>query len=283
MKNYCLFVCFDGINMNHSVDVFVSIVQDLSQSLNINLTHIDYSFIEEEDEEFASTHESFFSSEVVTFLNKALQTKALSGLALWSAQNDLGRWSYPKIYAELVDAGLGHDYKYIVMSFPMILIEDMAMTKIFSLTSQLLASLKHLGKPDYGFVTTINPSLVSTYFRGIFTSNLSDEEALDIAMWENRFVERKNLLRGLFWGNLLSSNHLIRIPDFKKFLSRLELSVDSLHNTITDDDLFFMLPTTNTKSDLAAEAVRILLKEYDLIMEPDNNDREVVSRLVSRS
>jgi hypothetical protein len=162
------------------------------------------------------------------------------------------------------------------------LIRKMVMPQILSLTSQLLRSLNHLGNIDYALLTIMDSSLCQIYFRGIFTSDLSDEEALDIAMWENKYVKRKELARGLFWGNLLSVNHLRRIVDKKKFDERLENYVDDLHTTINGDDLFFMLPTINTKSDPTAIAVRTLLKEYDLIMEPDDNDREIVSRLVSR-
>lgn len=65
MNSYCLFVCFDEIQMNEGAEKFIRIVHDFSQLLNIQLTHIDYNFVEEEDEIDIPTNESLFSFKTI--------------------------------------------------------------------------------------------------------------------------------------------------------------------------------------------------------------------------
>lgn len=282
MNNYCLFICSDQIRMNESTDTFIDVVNDFGQSVGLKLTHISATIKVDETETDITTSESLFSVDAANTLKNDVKTKLLSGLSIWSAQYDLEENYYLNLLAEMVDAGPSYNYKFVTISFPMELIEGMTINDIFSRTSKLLKSLNRLGKIDYALLTTMNSSLVQTYFRGIFTSELSDEEALDIAMWENKHGDRKNLLRGIFWGNLLAASHLRKIPDRDNFIERLSRLVDGLYTTISGDDLFFMLPTITMKSDPSAISVKTLLKEYDLIMEPDDDDYEIVSRLVSR-
>lgn len=282
MNSYCLFACSDRIHVKNSIIDFVRVVQDFSRSIDSPLTHIDYSFAEDEDSNRISSNESYLNAETLGRLTMSLEKKRISELVLWSAHDNVGKSPYQGFYAEIRDAGPRYDFESITISFPMELIEGRSMTRVFSLTYQLLKSLNHLGKLDYALLTSIDSSLIATYFRGVFTPNLSEEQALDIAVWEQKFMERKRLLRGLYWGNLLSANHLMSIHNKRDFLDHLEDSVQGLHTTINGDDLFFMLPTTDTKSDPVAKSVETLLLEYNLLMHPGDDIKQVLRRLISR-
>jgi hypothetical protein len=147
----------------------------------------------------------------------------------------------------------------------------------------MVSALNRIGQLDYALVTTMDPALPSSFFRSIFTSNLSDDEALDLATWKLKLNERKTKLRGLYWGNLLGPGHLAQLTDKRAFLSSLETLVGSHRlTTINGEALFFMLPSPDLTSDPVAASVETLLKENDLLMQPDDQAREIVNRSLTR-
>jgi hypothetical protein len=130
----------------------------------------------------------------------------------------------------------------------------------------------------------MSSALPGTYFRGIFTTDLSDDQALDIATWETKIDERKTKLRGLYWGNLIGPGHLSQLKDKQVFIARLEALIGSqCLTTINGDALFFMLPSLDMTSDPVASSVESLLKEEDLLMQPNDQAREMVNRSLTRS
>lgn len=282
MKNFCMFACSDEFQLQENALEFVGIIQDLSRQLGIVLTHFDYALAEDENVN-NMTHESPFDTDSTDQLKLVLGEQSVWALALWAGHDEPGKEPYFDLDSELVDTGLVNGYKYTYVHFPMDYIGNLTSITLFSFANSLLSSLNRLGKLDYALIMTMDAALPSTYFHGIFTSGLSDDEALNLATWERKFVERKIRLRGLYWGNLLSAEHLSRLADKGVFIDRLEALVGS-HRlaTINGDDLFFMLPSSDIATDPVAGSVEALLKEHDLLMQPDDEAKRVVGRLVSR-
>src|SRR5258708_18068855 len=123
-------------------------------------------------------------------------------------------------------------------------ISNLTPSTLVSLINRFLSALNHIGQLDYALVTTMKPTLPSTYFRNIFTSNLSYDEALNLGTWEHKLDERKIKLRGLYWGNFLGPGHLSQLTDKQAFIAHLVALVgDQRLIIIKGNALFFMLPS----------------------------------------
>lgn len=272
MNDFCLFACSDEFQLSRGLE-FIRIVQDLCQQLGLVLNKMDYTFADDELDN--AQNEAVINSENLNHLDLILRKEMIDELLLWSDRIPSGESEYINLDAELRSKKFDN-YKYVCIYFRMEFVENWAMAKLFSLASDSLNVLNHLGRLDYALITTMKAFLPQTYFRGIFTSGLSKEAALNLAMWKQTYVDRKKKLRGLYWGNLLSSSHLAQIGNKGEFLDILETS-GCLYTPINGDDLFFMFPSSSSLIP-SRDLIEAFLKKNDLLMEPDDKAREDVNR-----
>lgn len=279
MKDFCLFACSDQFQLPEKGLEFVGVIQNLCRNLGIGLTHFDYALDQDENGGELS-NEGSFDPDGIDRLKRALAEQPVFELALWS---DYDKHPYYDLQSELIGTGRFGGYNYVVVQFPMHHVGNLTSTALFYFVSGLVSALNRIGQLDYALATTMDSALPGSYFRGIFTSNLSDDEALDLATWKLKLDERKTKMRGLYWGNLLGPGHLAQLTDKRAFLSRLETLVGSQSlTTINGDALFFMLPSLDVTSDPVSASVESLLKEYDLLIQPDDQAREMVNRSLTR-
>jgi hypothetical protein len=275
MNDFCLFACSDGFQLSDGLE-FIRIIQDLCQQLGIVLNYMTHTF--EDDELNIINTETLISTKNLHRLDKILSKRKIIQLLLWSNSIDPDGSEYRMLDAEFQDYGFDN-YKYVCIYFQMGLIENWTIEKIFSFTSNLLNILNHLGKLDYAFITVMDDLFPQTYFREIFTSGLSKEEALNLAMWKRKFVDRKKRLRGLYWGNMLSPGHLAQIVNKREFLEILD-TTGCLYTSINGDDLFFMFPSSGQPTP-AEGKIETLLNKYNLLMHPDDEARDDVDSSIA--
>jgi hypothetical protein len=272
MNDFCLFACSDEFQLSNGLE-FVRITQNLCQQLGFTLKYMDYAFAEDELD-FSKT-ETVINSESMHQLDRILRERTVTELLLWSDNEASVKPPYVHLNSEFRDTETDN-YKYACIYFSMKLLENWSMEKLFSSIRDLLTTLNSLGRLDYVLITTMKTFLPQTYFRGIFTPGLNQGDALNLAMWERKFVDRKKKLRGLYWGNLLNSGHLAQIISKKELLDILD-SLGCLYTPINGDDLFFMFPSSELSTS-SRDLVEALMKKYDLLMEPDNEAGDDVNR-----
>jgi hypothetical protein len=277
MDSLCIFACSDQFQLPEKGFEFVRVIQHLCHRLDITLTHFDFAL--NQDENGALSNEGNFDAHGLKHLKRALTEKPIYQLALWS---DYSENPYYNLLFELIDKRRFDNYKYAYVQFPMHYLGAFTSSGIFSLVSSTLSEMNRVGQLDYAMVTTMDSSIPASYFRGIFTTNLSDNEALNLATWENKFFKRKTELRDLYWGNLLGSGHLSQVADSQAFIIRLEALIGTERITTIDDALYFMLPSPKVSSDPVADAVKSLLEELDLLMQPDEQAIEMVNHSLTR-
>jgi hypothetical protein len=279
MKDFCLFACSNQFQLPEKGLEFVGMIQNLCRNLGIGLTHFDYA-LDQDENGGGLSNEGSFDPDGTDRLKRALAEQPVFELALWS---DYDKHPYYDLQSELIGTGRFGGYNYVVVQFPMLHVGNLPPPALFSFVSSLVSALNRIGQLDYALATTMDPALPGSFFRGIFTSNLSDDEALDLATWKLKLNERKIKLRGLYWGNLLGPGHLAQLIDKQAFLSSLETLVGSHRlTTINGETLFFMLPSPDLTSDPVAASVEALLRENDLLMQPDDQAREMMNRSLTR-
>ncbi len=279
MKDFCLFACSDQFQLPEKGLDYVGVIQNLCQQLGIVLTHFAYD-LDRDVYGKRPTNEGRFDPDGVARLKQVITERSLYQLALWS---DYDEHPYFDLRSELNDSNRFGFYSYAYIQFPLHHEVNPISTDLFSFVSSLLSSLNRIGQMDYALVTMMDSALPATFFLNVFTTNLSDDEALNLATWKIKLEERKTKLRGLYWGNLLGPGHLSQLTDRQAFLARLEALIGSQRlTTINGDALFFMLPSPDMISDPAAASVESLLKEQDLLMQPDDRAREMVNSSLTR-
>ncbi len=276
MKDFCLFVCSDNFELRSKALSFIIEIRYISEQLGISLTHLGYSFkATESSDNFY--HEGPFNLENVEKLKLALEHNLISEINLQAVSEIENGY----LNSELIVSEIYNDYKYLYIQFPLSRIVDMPLPTLFLFTSGMLSSLTStLGQPDYAFFTMMDSKIPPAYFRGIMSPGVSYEEALNLIMWERKLSERKSKLRGLYWGNLLGKSHLLGFS-ISEFKGRLELLIGRDYVTMIDENLFFLLPSVDMASNNVSESVKVLLTEYGLLMEANDEDRKMASHLVS--
>lgn len=261
---------------------FIELVQSLSEHLGMTLTHVGYSFGTKQEEDEIVTSNSRY--EGVDSVRSLLAKYAPLELALWSNFDEPDRAQHLNLYAKLVTGEILSKVRFAYIQFPLERIGHLTSITLFHFVSASLTRLNASGQLDYALVTTMDAQAhPSTYFHGIFTRGLSHIEALNLATWQRNIDQRKTKLRGVYWGNLLGARHLSQLVDRGTFIDRLEALVGSHQLTsLSGDDLFFMLPTSNATTDPVAGSVEALLAEHGLLMEADDDAKKVVDSLVTQ-
>jgi len=275
MKDLCLFTCSDQFQLSIKALEYVELIQSLGRQFGIELTHLYYSRGEDKNGNDIS-NEINFDPDGVEKLRQALDSGSVCDLALWS---DQPKHPYFDLHSELTDEEKTHGYKFMYIQIPTSYIENLPPADTFSLMVSLISSVNQIGRLDYAYVTIMDSALPSTFFRGIGTSNLSKNDVLDLTLWESRRNERRTKLRGVYWGNLLGPHHLARLPDKQAFIVRLEtlLGGDRVAS-VNGNALFFMLPFSDPSLNPVKASIEELLMKYDLLMQPDDEVREMVEQ-----
>jgi len=271
--NFCLLAYSDRFHLQKKALEYLGILQEISSQLEVPLTHMDYALIEDYDDGVGISNEANINPESINLLGKVLKDKQIFKLAVWSLEDEEDESSPDNIHAEVIEINPDTGYKYAFIHFPVKRIENLGPVALFSFASNLVSSLNRLGRLDYALVIIMKPGMPQTYFRDIFAPGLNEEEAANLAMWNRREGERKIRLRGLYRGNLLGRDHLLRLADQNAFKHSLEHLVGGDQMTsINGDDLFFMLPFSNNQSGDKFDKIKELLIENDLLMQPNEKD-----------
>jgi hypothetical protein len=275
MKDLCLFACSDQFQLSFKALEYVELIQSLGRQFGVELTHLDYSVGEDENGNVIS-NDIYLDTDGAAKLKQISDSQSICELALSS---DRVENPYFELQSEWIETGGSDSYKFMYIQIPMKYVDNLPPADTFSLMVNSITSLNQIGRLDYALVTIMDAVIPSTYFRGIGTSDLSKNDVLDLTVWERRLNERKTKLRGVYWGNLLGPQHIIRLPDKQAFIARLEtlLGSDRLVS-INGEALFFMLPSSEPSLNPVKASIEELLMEYDLLMQPDDEVRESVEQ-----
>lgn len=278
MNDFCLFACSDQFQLPAKGPEWINAMQGLCRQLGIRLTNYAYDLDWEVSD--ADGAEGRFDPGEIDPLKQILAEKPVYQLLLWS-QND--ETAPANFRCEMFDEARFQGNRHVYLQFPMSRVERMKRGERFAFASNLLSSLNQVGKLDYAMITIMGSSLPATYFREAFTEDLSDEEALNLATWISQSKTHKTKLRGLYWGNFLGPGHLAQLTDKSAFMKRLSGMIGNQQiSQIRPDSLFFMLPSAEGISDPIAASVASLLKEQDLLMQPDDRAREILRRSITK-
>lgn len=118
-------------------------------------------------------------------------------------------------YIELSKEGVLADFATIIVYW---FIDEMstldsAWHRAFVL--RVILSLGALVELEYGLVEpmSLHDDEGLSFFHGIFTNNLSHEQALDLATWQKYAKQRQEKVRGWYWGNILGRKHAKRLSE----------------------------------------------------------------------
>ena len=296
--DFCLLAYSEQFHLQTKVLEYLGILKEISTQLGVPFTHMDYALIEDfddgkgvsnedaliedYDDDVGISNETNINPESINLLEKKLKDKHIFELAVWSLEDEKNENSPDNIHAEVLEINPNAGYKYAYIHFPIKRIESLGPEALFTFVSNLVSSLNNLGRLDYALVAIMKPDMPQTYFRDIFAPGLNEDEAANLAMWNRREGERKIRLRGLYWGNLLGCNHLLRLADQNAFKQSVENLVgrDQI-TTINGDDLFFMQPFSNHQSGVKFDKIKELLIENDLLMQPNEEDIREARRFLS--
>lgn len=270
MADFCLFVCSDQFQISNNGLEYVRFIQNLSQQLGIELTH--YAFASSEEENLYI--EGYFDKNALYRLEKLIVGSRSFAISIWSDKH-IQEDSYYALNSQLTNMVMSGDYKYLFIQIPMDYVLNQISSTLFLFARDLLISLDQIAVIDYALCTQMNSAVAGLFFNGAFTDEISDEEAMDLAIWNSRLDERNTKLRGLYLGNLLGPGHLSQISNQQEFIARLDTLIGNQSIAIINNhSLFFMLPSPNLASDSVAISVHSLLESYNLLMEPDDQARE---------
>jgi len=278
MNDFCLFACSDQFQLPAKGLEWINAVQGLCRQLEIRLTNYAYD-LDWEVSDADGAEERFDPSEIDP-LKQILAENPVYQLSLWS-QNDEA--ATVNLRCEIFDEARFHGNRRAYLQFPMSQVEGRTPGALFAFAGNLLSMLDRIGALDYAMITRMKSSLPAMYFREAFTEDLSDEEALNQATWISQGKTHKTKLRGLYWGNFLGPGHLAQIADRSAFMKRLsELIGNPSISQIRPDTLFFMLPTAEGSADPVTASVASFLKEHDLLMQPDDEARDILRRSITK-
>jgi hypothetical protein len=282
MNNFCLHASSDQLQPQRDALKFVEVIKSLSNQLELALTHLTLSGSDIESTDEVSIEIELTPSNIVSSL--PLDQYSITELSVRSSRIDGVEESYWDMYAEIAPSTFVDECYHAYIQFPSYHVSNLAPNSQFSFIRNLLESLAGIAPLDYALVTLMDDSkFPSTYFRGIYNSRLSYDEILNQAMWQGHIAERKRKLRGIYWGNLMGALHLSSLKDKANFEKRLASLVGyEFIVKINNDNLFFLLPAiaTETSSNNIVHLVEALLREYDLLMQPDGKDKHRANRLV---
>lgn len=135
-----------------------------------------------------------------------------------------------------------------------------AFLELLSVTETLCDSL-------YALVTRMSiAALPAMYFAAdADVPNMTSEQDENSLTWYEQRMDFWRKVRGVYWGNLLSAEHLSVLGGTERFMQRIVSIVGSdLVARLEEDKVFFMLPDM----DESRTAVERLLVEADLLMRP---------------
>lgn len=268
----CFVAYSESINLRMSILEFAQVVRKLSLQLSVRPSefayHTQYN-LEDEGDQFP------FDEDSLNQLQHSQTSEPILDLMIWSSQGSHDpAWD---IYAEMVDAQHVYGCKYIYIQFPRDLIGELNEQSEFVLIKELFTSVSRLGRLDYGLVTTMDYSEMPwLYFRGFLIPHLSFERKVNLAVWQRQLGDYKERLRDLYWINVMGKKHLSRMRNNDVFIRNLERLLGSENLATTyDQSLLFRIPFKKGISEPFMTAIKKLLIENDLLMQPNDEDMKI--------
>jgi hypothetical protein len=123
------------------------------------------------------------------------------------------------------------------------------------------------GRIEYGCVLELsNKKLPSFYLQGILTENLDEEEKERIIKWSEQRTQANNKMWDIFWGNIISDNHIKGIAAASIDLKKLGWHVDKLDDNIIWFNSEKTIDSFDQKRDKSRKTLYKMLERVSLTM-----------------